>query len=502
MMDDVRQGARRRVDEDQRELRRLVDDHQLDLDPGLCREGLDVPLRPGGPLRVALPAPEHDALARSSVVCALAGPIPAAIGAAMSAAAAQLRSRERSFAWTPWSGAYRRYAVFIECLLSWLESETRPMRDRHVAVFVGRHVLEENVHRLPGGEVELDKAAVGDRAVEMDIVIRPTPAVPDVEIERLRQACHPKRFGKAADVADIGLRNVDGAIDDQLPVVPDAADVLAGRDRDAGVLAQLGHRQGIIAPDRLLEPLDVVRLHQRDEMLGLRQREQAVRIEHEPDARTDFLSDQPDPFGVLLRLLPHRARTRCSAGSRVGGLPRHRDDHLQGLVTLLDHHAGDLHELLAAVFGHAEGHISRHRVVPAAQELADRNAVLLPLEVPQREVDRADAHAPDAAERPAIELLEQIAPDLLVAARIHADEGRSQLLIDELARRDRHAGRSREAVADEVVVRVDTRDHDGLDTWFVQQRKLRRYPVAVGRNRRDLHRSPLRFESRARRESV
>ena len=74
------------------------------------------------------------------------------------------------------------------------------------------HAVEQRLADAPAAEMKLDAPAVGHAGVEMHVEVRVVAAHLELDVERLREPRRVQPAGEAADVAHVGLRDVDGLV--------------------------------------------------------------------------------------------------------------------------------------------------------------------------------------------------------------------------------------------------------------------------------------------------
>ena len=206
---------------------------------------------------------------------------------------------------------------------------------------------------------------------------------------------------------------------------PARVQALADRDRGADLFAHLGERVIALDRHRLLEPVDLRRLFQAAAQPDRgRHVEPPMRVDQDFHLRPGDVADQAGQLGGdLLRLAaelaaeiaipaaarPFEMRERIELHRGVAGVDQRTD--------LLPHalRVGEL----ALVRMTVEQDVVAH---PPAEQLIDRHAQHLAADVPQRDVDAADAMARGAAASHVGEAAEHLVPDLLDVGRIVADQ--------------------------------------------------------------------------------
>ena len=151
---------------------------------------------------------------------------------------------------------------------------------------------------------------------------------------RRRHARDRERAGDAAEVADVGLHDVDRAQLDHAPPLTASAVLLAARDVDVERRRDLGRPLELPVRARLLEVADAVVLEQAADLDRLRRRVAAVRVDQERRLVAERLAHRGDdglgatrPLVLVVAALaadaeleavvavPSRRRARRSASS-------------------------------------------------------------------------------------------------------------------------------------------------------------------------------------------
>ncbi len=174
--------------------------------------------------------------------------------------------------------------------------------------------------------------------------------------------------GVAAAAGDVELQAVDGV--EEADGVGGGADVFAGGDFAAHRVAHQAQAGGVVAGDRFLEPGDAEAVQFVAHAAGLAGTVRAVGVDHDPGVRADELVHQADSLQVPPRIDPD---LDLHAGA-ARGLPVH---HLFGEFVV-----GEVHE--------AARPVHRRRVPHLAEQGGQRQFQQSRLQIPQRDVDRAD----------------------------------------------------------------------------------------------------------------
>ena len=248
--------------------------------------------------------------------------------------------------------------------------------------------------------------------------------------------------------------------------------LLAVGDEARGLAAQVGVALGIPRAERLLDPVEAVLLERLDAPDGGHDVPFHVpaAVDHDHLLGPEALAHPADVLDVAVVLVAE-PRVAALAEADLDAVHPGRDP----LLGLLDHPADVL------VVGVARGDRRQLLVDRAAQELDDRHAQQLALDVPERHVDRGDgvARDPAAVAVPPLLVAERV-PDRDVVERVLADDPLGHALDDGLGREvrlrelgdglapahDAVVGRDLDQaqVAERVeVVRLRVADRDGLD---------------------------------------
>ena len=252
-----------------------------------------------------------------------------------------------------------------------------------------------------------------------------------------RERRDPQHLGDPAAPRDVGLDQVDVAALDQLAEAPAGRVLLAGRDRDVDRVRQLGVGLVLVRLERLLEPVDA-------ELLELaRDADRDVRV-----------GDVAEP-GVDQDLDAVSAGLAGGGGEPdvvVGILAERPPAELDRREALLAERRDRLGDLLGRV-RHQPGRVGADPVVlDGAEQLADRLAERLPLDVPERDVDAADRVDRDPAAADEDHAAIHLVPEPLDVERVLADQQLAQALRDRV-----RAGRVHER-RDGLGRRVDLAD--------------------------------------------
>ena len=315
----------------------------------------------------------------------------------------------------------------------------------HVAVVEGVGRGEYLVGRLPVAHVFLD-AEVGDAHVHVqgrgegrrrEIARAVRAGAHAVEV---REGEDPAQVRDAAGVRNGGADVVDEPFGDQLLAVPDRVEHLAHRDGRGGVLADQAERRLVLGRRRVLDPERPVLLQRRAQPAGLDRRQAVVHVVQDVHAVAELFADVGHHLrrevqvgrglpGVLLRDV---------AAGRLVHLPVHRRDAV-GLVQAGDRGLdadGLVAEVQVVLEVGAEvlqrgsaGVAVDHDALAGrtAEELVDRHAGGLALDVPQRDVDGGDRRHGHRSAAPVGALVE-VLPGVLDPARVAADQQRAEVL--------------------------------------------------------------------------
>src|SRR6516225_2115986 len=123
-----------------------------------------------------------------------------------------------------------------------------------------------------------------------------------LDIEAVGKARDPAPFGRAAAPARIEIADIDGAGHHQIAAAGAADLALPGADGNAGLAARRGHVEAVAVPaHRLLEPADVLILHEARELDGLAQRPALIGVHRQDEIGARRLARDLDPLGILRR---------------------------------------------------------------------------------------------------------------------------------------------------------------------------------------------------------
>src|SRR5882724_8289838 len=110
-------------------------------------------------------------------------------------------------------------------------------------------------------------------------------------------------LGDAASMRHINIQNVNGASPHQRFTTVLGDLTLAGRDRDAGALADAPHASEVVIPMAgLLQPADLIGLDEAKEVNGLLWGPGLIGITGDHKAFADGLADLMDTFGILAHI--------------------------------------------------------------------------------------------------------------------------------------------------------------------------------------------------------
>ena len=186
--------------------------------------------------------------------------------------------------------------------------------------------------------------------------------------------------------------------------------------------------------ERLLEPADVELVHRRHHLAHVGHRIAGVGVGQDRD--------------IVAEAAAHRRHARDV------GLDVVADAELQRLVARLDHRHGFGRQRIGRLVAERDAAgIGRHRPVRAAEQLVERPAGRLALDVPQRLVEPAHRHRGGGARAVAAELhLVDPRPDARRVGRIHAEHQSAQGSVHEMADRARRPRVMALAPADDAVL--------------------------------------------------
>ena len=236
----------------------------------------------------------------------------------------------------------------------------------------------------------------------------------DRQMVGLRQARDLARLGDAADPAEVGHHDADGAAADELAIGKARGQGLAGGDRHAGGARELGQRIGIVHADRIFEPEGIELLQRRHDPLGRGQIPQGVELDHDVHAIADRLADLAEGLQRPVEIGAGDVAALAGRGIIVEGPDLHAGDALlqqargqligmgqEGLEILIGSLgdralrvplAGDLIQPASDIAVAGAGVVGADPVVAeAAQQLMDRLAGRLAEEIPERDIDGGEA---------------------------------------------------------------------------------------------------------------
>src|SRR5438309_2919037 len=240
-------------------------------------------------------------------------------------------------------------------------------------------------------------------------------------------------LGEPARPSDIGLHDVDRAAVDQLA---EAVEPVLGfvarywrRERIGDARAAID----VVGRDRLLDPIELLRLHRTahlDREIGA---PRAVDVDHQLCVWAQRLARGGDPrqifrgidlaeFGLPDELTQMRAGRRIAADLHLHAL------EAAGAVAL--HFAGEIGGRFAFLIKAAAG-IGLDAVAAGAEEAVYRQFGDLAGDVPQRDVDAADRVHENAAATELPGACEHLLPEMLDQQRILADEQRLEASFDD-----------------------------------------------------------------------
>ena len=333
--------------------------------------------------------------------------------------------------------------------------------------------------------MELHAAAVRHAGVQMHVEVREIAAHVERDVERLRQRRRAQAAGKAADVAHVGLRDVDRFVHQVFAQEGNVGGARAARrERHAGRPADLRHQPRIGLHQRILEPREVVGLDHLGEAHRLRELAVLVGVHHERDAVAQRLAQVAHPRRVLDDILVARLAEHAFRRLRARG-----DGDLQLGMAFADQLLCHLDQLRLAVAGQPERDVDRALLARAAQQLPDRLLERLAADVPQRDVHQARSERPRAHEHLVGEFPVHRGTHRLGPQRVHAGDFLPHLAVDEIGDREAHriAG---ERVSLQPVVGLDLDEHDERVLCFLDQREVVGHAQHVRRGPGDFHGTP------------
>ncbi len=230
------------------------------------------------------------------------------------------------------------------------------------------------------------------------------------------------RLRDPARVDHVDAQVVDELVLDQRLELPLVRELLARRDRQVHLVAHRPQRLRVERADRILVEVEAVRLERVAEVGRLRRAEHRVRVEDQVDLVAERVPqrlrrrDRPDDRRLRI---PVRERVVVERGERAVA---ERGEALLAPAQCV------LHQRLRAFPRHVavDAHPLARR---ATEEVVDRDAEPLALEIPERDVDpgdRAHDHLPRRPERAA----DHLAPPVLDLARVLADEQLGEVVED------------------------------------------------------------------------
>ena len=277
-----------------------------------------------------------------------------------------------------------------------------------------RHLLHADVRRR---HAEGDARGGADRAQR---VMRN-----DVDIVSLAPVGHLQRLGQPAHDAQVDAGVADQLLLYDLAEGPFARPLLAGGYGQGYVLRQGAVAARVLRPERVLDEEGLVRLQGLAQADDVRRVQARVDIEEQLDIRPDGV-----PHGGHLRLaqpdsLDRLQRARPSERAGAGGASLREAPARELPALLLGGQAAlDEREGISALVVRVADDLVPHR---PAQELVDRHAEGLALDVPERDVDGADRRAVGrvGGEEGAPE---HVLPQALSRERVLADDDLGEVL--------------------------------------------------------------------------
>ena len=261
------------------------------------------------------------------------------------------------------------------------------------------------------------------------------------------------RLRDPAGVHHVDAQVVDELVLDQRLELPLVRELLAGRDRQVHLVAHRSQRQRVERTDRILVEVEAVGLERVAEVGRLRRAEHRVRVEDQVDLVTEGVAQRLRGLDRLhdrrLRI-PVRERVVVERGERA--VAERREALLAPAERVLHQRFGGVSRQVAV-----DAHLLARR---AAEEVVDRDAEPLPLQIPERDVDpgdRAHDHLPGRPERAA----HHFAPPVLDLPRVLPDQQLAEVVEDA-----EHAAappaEARLADPRQPLVGADEHDDDGV----------------------------------------
>ncbi|MNN16715.1 hypothetical protein D3C81_1298640 [compost metagenome] len=225
--------------------------------------------------------------------------------------------------------------------------------------------------------------------------------------------------------------------------------MLAAGDRERARLLQLDIAFDVVGDHRLFQPAGVELGQARQHAARVFQRPAHVALQHDVDAVTDQLAQQPHLLDVLLH----------AGGAVLGAVT---EAHLHRGKALVEVALRFGQEGVAVVVVVELGGIAPDLFLGApAQQLEHRLAGGLAHQVPQRDIDRRDRRHADALAAPGVGAAVHLLPQVFVVEGILADHHRRQVLVDDLPG---HARRQRAvADADQAGIGLDLDHHPAME---------------------------------------
>src|SRR5262245_16397417 len=109
--------------------------------------------------------------------------------------------------------------------------------------------------------MKLYPPTVGYRRDQVHVVVRPAAAVRNRYVVGLRHGSDLHAFGVTTDIDNIGLQNVHGLVDQELPVAPLVSLVLTRGDGDSSLPAEIRQQPRVVSIDWFLEPFNSIGLN-------------------------------------------------------------------------------------------------------------------------------------------------------------------------------------------------------------------------------------------------
>jgi hypothetical protein len=293
-------------------------------------------------------------------------------------------------------------------------------------------------------------------------------------VER-RQVGDAPQVRDAAGVDHRGADVVDELVLDQVLAVPDGVEHLAHGQRRGGVLADQAEGLLVLGRRGVLDPEQAIGLQVLAQAPGLDRREPVVHVVQQVDVVAHSRAHGVEQLGRVAQVLG-RVPIVLGRQAGLGGLvlhaaAAHAVDLLQARHAALRADRLVAHGLVAQHLVHrgldvaAVGMAVDHHVLAAgaAQQLVQRHAGGLGLQVPQRGVHRGDgAHGHRPA--PPVGAAVQVVPDVLDLVRVAPDQAGDDMVGEVAGHRQLAAVERRVAQAGEALVGLDL-EGDEIAAW-------------------------------------